>query len=188
MLLAREAFVFRLECDPPAYLWSGAGDLIIPPDGLVTTTDTYLGAGELLAELPQIQQLINGTASRVEFTASGVDQETVRLALEDRASVDGATVRIGTVPMDENWQLSGPVDWEWEGVADVVTVDRTGDQGGAVTRSVSLSVGSADTARSRYQLTYYTDADQRKRSPTDAIFSHVAGITQGSSRRFGGAK
>jgi hypothetical protein len=187
MILAREAFLFRLECDPPAYLWSGVGDLVVPADNLVPTTDTYLGGGELLAGLPEIQQLINGTASRVEFTASGVDQETIRLALEDRASVDGATVRIGTVPMDENWAISGSVDWEWEGIADVVTIDRSGDENGAVTRSVTLSVGSADTTRSRYQLTFFTDADQRRRSPTDAFFSHVGGITQGSSRRFGGS-
>lgn len=175
----REAFLFRLECDPPAYLWSGIGDLIV--DG-----DTYRGGGELLSGLPEIQQLINGTASRVDFTASGVDAETIRLAREDRASVNGAMVRIGTVPMNADWQIAGPVDWEWEGVADVVTVDRTGTEDGGVVRSISLSVGSADTARSRLQLSLFTDSDQRRRSSDDAFFSHVGGITAGTSRRFEG--
>lgn len=175
----RESFLFRLECDPPAYLWSGVGDLIV--DG-----DNYLGGGELLSGLPEIQQLINGTASRVEFTASGVDAETIRLAREDRASVNGAMVRIGTVPMNADWQIAGPVDWEWEGVADVVTVDRTGTEDGGVVRSISLSVGSADTARSRLHLSLFTDSDQRRRSPDDAFFSHVGGITAGTSRRFEG--
>lgn len=175
----REAFLFRLECDPPAYLWSGQGPLVV--DG-----DTYLGGGELLEGLPEIQQLINGVAGRVDFTASGVDQETIRLALEDRASVQGSVVRIGTVPMNPAWQVSGPVSWEWEGVADVVTVDRAADESGNVTRAVTLSVGSEDTARSRLQITFFTDADQRKRSPTDAFFSHVGKITSGDTRRFGG--
>lgn len=181
----REAYLFRLECDPPAYMWSGVGDLVVPADAIVPTTTTYLGGGQWI-DLPEIQQLINGTADRVEFTASGVDQETIRLALEDRASVGGALVRIGAVPMDANWQVAGPVDWEWEGVADVVTVDSAanGVEGGRI-RSVTLSVGSSDTARSRSQLTFFTDADQRRRSPTDAIFSHVARISAGNTRRFG---
>lgn len=183
----KEAYLFRLECDPPAYMWSGVGDLVVPGDAIVSGTTTYLGGGEWV-DLPEVQQLINGTADRVEFTASGVDEETIRLALEDRASVDGATVRIGTVPMDANYQLSGPVDWEWEGVADVVTVDSTSNENGDRIRSVTLSVGSADTARSRSQLTLFTDADQRRRSPDDAIFSHVGGIASGNTRRFGGRK
>lgn len=177
----RESFLFRLECDPPAYLWSGVGDLIVEGD-------TYLGGGELLSGLPEIQQLVNGTASRVDFTASGVDAETIRLAREDRASVDGALVRIGTVPMNADWQIIGPVDWEWEGIADVVTVDRSATETGEVIRSISLSVGSADTSRSRSQLTLYTDADQRRRSQDDAFFSHVGGITAGTSRRFEGTE
>ena len=175
----REAFLFRLECAEPAYLWSGAGDLVI--DG-----DTYLGGGELLDGLPQIAYLINGTADSVTFTASGVDPETIRLAHEDRNQVNGAPVRIGTVSMDERWQVAGPVDWEWEGVASVVTVDRSGSEDGGVTRSISLLVESGDTARSRSQLNFFSDADQRKRSATDAIFSHTAGIAQGNTRRFAG--
>lgn len=184
----RESYLFRLECDPPAYLWSGVGDLVVPGDSVVPTETTYLGGGEWI-DLPEIQQLINGTADRVEFTASGVDQETIRLALEDRASVSGALVRIGTIPMNSNWQISGPVDWEWDGIADVVTVESSsGGEDGNRIRSVTLSVGSSDTARSRSQLTFFTDADQRRRSPTDAIFSHVGRIAAGNTRRFGGSK
>lgn len=182
----REAFLFRLESDPPAYLWSGVGSLDVPADAIVPAT-TYLGGGEWV-DLPEIQQLINGTADRVEFTASGVDEETLRLAMEDRASVDGAQVRIGTIPLDANWQIAGTVDWEWEGIADVVTIDQATGENGERTRSVSLSVGSADTARSRAQLSFFTDAEQRRRSPTDAIFSHVSRIAAGSTRRFGARK
>lgn len=176
----RECFLFEMMCDPPARLWSGAGSS--PP----IEGDTYLGGGELLEGLPEIQQLINGTAQRVEFTASGVDQETIRLALEDRASVNGALVKIGTIGLDDHNQIFGSPDWEWEGEADIVTVDRAGTDSGDVTRSVTLSVSSNDSSRSKLQLTFFTDADQRKRSATDSFFSHVGGITQGATRRFGG--
>lgn len=178
----RESYLFRIECDPPAYMWSGQGNLVVPADAIVPTETTYLGGGEWV-DLPEIQQLINGTADRVDFTASGVDDETIRLALEDRASVDGAVVRIGSIPMDANYQISGPVDWEWEGLADIVTVDSTSDEAGNRTRSVTLSVGTSDTARSRMNLSLFTDSDQRKRSPTDAFFSYVGGITGGTTRR-----
>jgi hypothetical protein len=53
------------------------------------------------------------------------------------------------------------------------------------TRTVSLSVGTDETGRSRAPIALFTDADQRRRSPTDAFFDHVAGITAGTSRRFG---
>lgn len=181
-----EAFLFRLECDPdPAYFWSGVGDITVPADSIVPET-TYLGGGELMSGFPELEQLINGTAAGVEFTASGVDGDSVRLAVEDRNLVDGATVRVGSLPMDENYQIAGPVQWEWEGVARVVTVSRQSGADGGVTRDVTLTVESADVARSRANLTLFSDADQRKRSPDDAFFSHVAGITAGNSRRFEG--
>lgn len=177
MIELREAILFEMMCDPPARMWSGVGNLVI--DG-----DTYLGGGELMDSFPELQQLINYVASAAEFVVSGVDDETIRLAFEDRDSVEGAVVRIGTVPMNANWQVSGPIEWEWEGKAEIVTVDRTGDPEGGVTRSITLSVGSEDTARSRLQLTLFTDAEQRKRSPDDSFFSNVAAITNGTSRRF----
>lgn len=182
----REAFLFRLECADPAYFWSGVGDITVPADSIVPET-TYLGGGELMGGIPELEQLINGTAAGVEFTASGADEESVRLAAEDRNQVDGSTVRIGSLPLDEDWQIAGPVQWEWEGVAKIVTIARQSGGDGGVTRTISLTVESSDTARSRNQLSLFTDADQRKRSADDAFFSHVGRITAGSSRRFEGA-
>lgn len=178
-----EVYLFRLEAAPPAYLWSGQGDLPVAADALVGAT-TYTGAGDLI-DLPSVSQLINGTADRVDFVLSGATAEAVRLAHEDRDTVKGAMVRIGSLVLDENLQPVGAVDWEWQGTADVISITRDPDKDGKPKRSIGLSVGSADTARSRPEFDFWTDASQHERYPTDAFFSHVGGISQGTTRTFG---
>lgn len=178
----RESYLLRIASDPPARIWSGFGDLVIPADIVEPVPATYMGAGELLSA-PDFQALINGVAERLEFTVSGVSTETLRLALEDAPSVKGATVHLGRVDFDSNWQI---VAVEWEAVfrADALVVESQGN-GGARQRTISLSIGHGDTGRSYAPSAFFTDADQRRRSATDAIFSQVAGINAGTSRRFG---
>lgn len=183
MATYRRSIVWRLACDPVAYLWSGYGDLDVPADELDASGARYTGAGALI-EVPSLKQLINGIADRVDFRISGVSGATLRLALEDRASVYGATLHVGSVVFDRDWQIIGPPAWQWRGVADVLTPDSKETAQGRE-RTITLSVASADTARSNPKLTWFTDADQRRRSPTDKIFDRVAGITAGATRRFG---
>lgn len=180
-----EAYLFRGEFDPPAYLWSGIGDLDVPGDALVGyATTRYKGVGTLTG-LPQLPSLINGTADRAEFTLSGVDALALRYVDEDKLGIRGAIVRIGSLPMNDQYQIAGPVDWEWEGIADTVSFDSQGGDFGSRVRSITIGVGTASTGRSSAALSFFTDADQRQRSPTDAFFSHIAGISQTTSRRFG---
>lgn len=179
----RRSVLFRLATDEPVRLWSGFGDLPIPAHAIEPSGATYVGAG-LLLDVPSIKQLINGISDRVDFTVSGVSPETVRLALEDQPDVKGAVARIGFVNFDERWQVQGVPTWEWQGVADVLTTSREpSDLGGQ--RSITLSVAAADADRINPKLAWWTDADQRKRSPTDSFFSHVAGINAGTTRRWG---
>lgn len=185
MAEVRESYLLRIASDPPARVWSGVGNLEIPADIVEPAPAIYLGAGELLSA-PDFQALINGVAERLEFTVSGVSAETVRLALEDAPSTKGAAVHLGRVDFDEDWQIIG-VEWEAVFRADTLTVDSQGGNGSR-TRTITLSVGSGDTGRSYAPTAFFTDADQRRRSPTDAIFSHVGGISQGTSRRFGPAE
>lgn len=179
----RESFLLRIAADPPARLWSGVGNLEIPADNVEDDPATYLGAGELLS-VPDFQALINGTAQRLEFTVSGVSAETLRLATIDAASVRGAAVHLGRIEFDEFWQPVGPVEWEAVFRADFLSVQNEESEGGR-RRSITLSVGYGDTGRSFAPASYFTDADQRMRSPDDKVFDHVAGINSGTSRRFG---
>lgn len=179
----RESYLLRIASDPPARMWSGDGPLVIPPDAVEAETATYLGAGELL-RAPDFQALINGTAERLEFTLSGVRSQVLRLALEDAPSVRGADVHLGRIDFNAAWQPVGVVEWEAVFRADILSVSSQ-DAGGERRRAITLSVGTDDTGRSFAPSAFFTDAEQRLRSPTDAIFSHVAGLASGTSRRFG---
>lgn len=183
MAEVRESYLMKIDTPDPARIWSGVGDLVIPADTVEAAPATYLGAGQLLS-VPDFQQLINGVAERLEFTVSGVDEETVRLALEDAPTVKNSAIYIGRIDFDENWQQLGPVEWEVTYRADCLTVESQADNGMRI-RTLKLSAGSADTGRSFAPAAFFTDADQRLRSPTDSIFDHVGGINQGTSRVFG---
>ncbi|AIT81593.1 hypothetical protein [Novosphingobium pentaromativorans] len=180
----RESVVVRIDCDPPALLWSGIGNLLMPADDVIPADAIALGGGELVS-VPDFQQLIGGTAERLDFTVSGVSDETVRFAIDDAATVRGARVDIGTIRFDNDWQLAS-VTWEQVFEARSLSVSRPqSDSSGNLTRSITLTIVQGSTTRSRAKIAFFTDSDQRRRSSDDAIFSHVGGITLGTSRRFG---
>lgn len=183
MATHRRAIVWRLAVDPVARLWSGFGWLDVPGDDLDPSGARYLGAGGLL-QLPELKQMMNGLADRVDFSLSGVTAETLRLALEDRDTIPGALLTVGHVTFDRDLQIEGSPVWTWRGRADVLAVDSQATDTGRE-RTITLSVAAADTLRSNPALTWFTDADQRRRFPTDAIFDRVAGINAGVTRRFG---
>jgi hypothetical protein len=184
MAEVRESYLIKIDTPDPARIWSGVGNLEVPADGLVEVAPaTYLGAGELLS-VPDFQQLINGIAERLEFVVSGVSDETIRLALEEAPDVKNAAIYIGRIDFDENWQQLGPVEWEATFRADCLTVDSE-TSGGRRMRTLKLSAGSDDTGRTFSPASFFTDADQRLRSPDDAIFDHVARINAGTTRIFG---
>lgn len=174
----KKSILFRIACDPIARVWSGVNSVIIPADIVEAEPALYQGAGNLV-NIPDLEQVLNGTAARIDITVSGVSAESLRLARDDAATVKGAQCHVGNAYFDDDWQL---VEVEWLGVlrADFLT---TAHQN--TTRSITLSLGTDDTDRSHAPLAFWTDRDQRARSPTDAFFDHVAGINQGASRRFG---
>ncbi len=178
----RESFLLKIDTPDPARVWSGVGPLVIPADAVESAPAEYKGAGELLG-VPDFQQLINGVAERVEFVVSGVSDETVRLALADAPTVKFAMVYIGLVTFDANWQVIS-VEWEALYRADVLAVESQ-SQSGRRERTIRLSVGSEGTGRSYSPAAFFTDTDQRQRSATDSIFTHVASISRGVSRVFG---
>lgn len=183
MAIYRESIVVRIASDPPALLWSGLGLLPLPADGVIPEAAYALGGGELVS-MPDFQQLIGGTAERLEFVVSGVSEETLRLALEDAPSVRGARVDVGTIQFNDAWQVAS-VEWEAVFEARSLSVSRPQSDSNSVSRSVSLTIVQGSTTRSRAKLAFFTDADQRRRSPDDSVFSHVGGINAGTSRRFG---
>jgi hypothetical protein len=178
----RESFGIRIDSDPVARLWTGFGNLIVPADIVESAPAIYLGGGELLTA-PDFEVPINGTAERLDIQLSGVSADVMAIALEEAASVKGAKVHFVRFYFDDEWQLE---DVEYDAVfrADKLTVNSDDAERGR-TRTLTLSIATEDTNRNRSPQAFFTDQDQRRRSPTDAIFSHVSQITQGVMRRFG---
>ena len=179
----RESFVFYVETDDPAIFWTGHTDLLLPADDLLAGPTLALGGGDLV-DLPELEALINGVAQRVDVTFSGVSSRAIAYAREESAQVPGAPVHIGRVEFDEDWQLVGPVTWEWEGTGQKMQVSSDTAETGRM-RSIVFTCAAGDTTRSRAPYAFFTDADQRRDYPTDLFFSHVAGINSGTSRRWG---
>lgn len=179
----RRSILFRLAVDPVARLWSGHGDLDVQPDLIDPDGARYRGVGALI-DIPALKLLTNGAADRLDFTLSGVSAYVQRLAQEDAPEVRNALVLIGEQSFDADWQTAGAPVWIWRGLADVLVTESTESDEGRQ-RLIRLSVRSADTRRNDPQPAWFTDADQRRRSPTDAICSHVSKISQGARRRFG---
>lgn len=139
-------------------VWTGHGDIEI--DG-----EVWRGAG-VLSDLPELEQLLNGEASRMTLEASGVDQRVMGSAVAEADEVEGRDLEIGFVVLDGAGQVIGGLQALDTVVMDRVTVDRQGGTGGAL-RSVALEASSPLAARSTPGRAYYTDRDQQRRHPGD---------------------
>lgn len=175
-----ESFGIRIASDPPARLWGGFGDLEIPADIVEDAPAIYLGGGELL-NAPDFEIPINVTAERLDIRISGVSSSILPIFLAEAASVKGAKVHFVRFYFDEHWQLED-VEYDTVWRADKISIVSEDNDGR--TRTIILSIATEDTNRNRSPQAFFTDQDQRRRSPTDAIFSHVSQITQGLRRRF----
>lgn len=183
MAVYRESVVFYMACDPALLLYSGFAPIELPSDAVLPTDMVALGGGELVS-VPDFRQLLGGTAERIEATMSGVSPEITRLALDDAPSVRGAAVHVGIIHFNDDWSVDS-VEWEAKFEARSLSITRGLEQNGNINRTITLTIVQGDTTRARANNAYFTDSDQRRRSPDDAIFSHVAGIQAGTSRRFG---
>lgn len=166
----RYSVLVRFGTETPVRAWAGLGDLQIPADEVEPAGATYLGIG-LLGNVPALRQLIGGVAERLEFSLSVPSGEVFALADDEAATIRAAPVDVGVIFFDEHWQQS-EVAWLWNGAADVPSVSRTAN-GLSVARTIRLSVGSAFTDRTRPRHTYFTNADQKRRSPTDDFCARV---------------
>jgi hypothetical protein len=166
-------------------VWAGQVRTITIPSGGAEDTDdaAYLSMG-LLTDYPQLSSALNGDMDRFELSISGVaiTGEIAALAQAGAADIRGAAVDFGFILFDAAWQLIDPVFWMGSGTADSLTVQRSSD---GQTRKLSLSIGNVFTGRRRPNPVFFTDADQRRRSPDDAFFSEVSKLQTGTTKVWG---
>jgi hypothetical protein len=160
---------FRLDTDPIVRIWLGFGDIASGVNTYDPSGALYHGFGEI-QNLPVFRQLINGSAERVDFTISGVSGEILSVASGgDPDQVKGKRVAFGFALMDQAWVMLGAVKWCANYTADYLAIEQalTGDPAQPVVRTIRLSCGTLLTARRRPALSYFSDQDQRSRSPGD---------------------
>lgn len=171
--LVRASMVVRIATDPPVRAWFGNGDLEHEADAVETEGGLYKGVG-LLPEMPPLQQMVNGAASRVDLTASGVDARIVALADADASEVRSKRVDFGIKFFDTDWAPLGQTIWLAQYEADVIRTDMVSTADFNRARSVTLSIGSIMTGRRRPKLAFWTRAWQRLREATDAFCDRVS--------------
>lgn len=166
--LIRRSMLMHIATDTPVRAWTGVGPFDKAADVVDATGGTYLGLGEM-HEIPALAQLVNGVASRIELSLSGVDDRIVELADQDAPEVRSRVVTLGLQFFGADWQPLGDTLWIWDGEADVIRTDSVSNPDLTRTRTVTLSVGSLTTGRRRPVLSHFTRAQQRRRSPDDAF-------------------
>jgi hypothetical protein len=172
--LIRRSVLMHIATEPLAVrAWTGVGPFEHAGDTVDVGGGTYLGLGEM-QDIPALQQLVNGVASRIELSLSGVDDRLVELADADAPDVRSKAVTLGLQFFDEAWQPLGDTLWIWDGEADVIRTDTVSDPGFGRQRTITLSVGSLTTGRRRPVLSFFTRAQQRRRSDDDAFCDRTA--------------
>lgn len=183
---------WRLNLEPPdgpLRYWMGVNDYPVKDTGEFETGlpsydsvgDKYIGAGPML-NIPELEILINGAASEVEFFLSGVTDRALAQLDADAPAVVGTDCHVGLAPLDERWQPLSPILPVWTGTADFWTMKRDAVSGSDTPQqTLVLSCHAGDTGRSRPRRTTFTDAQQKLVHPTDKFFDRVSRYVRGYS-------
>jgi len=161
-------------------LWDGAGPYL-DADG-----EVWLGA-MLNDGLDQIESAMNGEASMLMLSLSGVDQTVSDLAFEDLEAdrVIGAQVQLLIQPCDEWDQPEGPAEVKFTGTVDNMPMDETAGEAG-VTATIMLEVTNRFTLRTLTSGAVLSDVDQRARSAILNPMAAAAGLFDRFCERISG--
>lgn len=175
---------FRLETDPIVRLWLGFGNIAAGVNTYDLTGAEYIGFGEI-QEIPELNQMINGAAQRVDFTLSGVSGDVLQIASGgDAEQVKGKPVAVGFALMAQDFSLLGSIKWFASYTADYLSVQQpaVSDPTQPIVRTVTLSCGSLMTGRRRPSFSYLSDQDQQARHPGDLFCSLVGRYAHGFNK------
>lgn len=155
----------RLMVDNPMRIWLGIGDCKAGIDAADGDGEIYTGIGELL-NVPTLEQVLNGAATRAEFRLSYIPSRVARLASSEAAQVKGRMLQVGLGVFDADWQLVEEPTWLRSYYVDYLTIEREQTSGEA-TWSVSLATRTIFTGRRRPGMSFWTDDDQQARHDGD---------------------
>lgn len=156
----------RLATEPALHLTLGVNDMEIGIASVDSTGTIYRGAG-VLQNIPELEMLINGIADKVTFSVSGVDPTFMAKLDAEAPEVVGAELHVGFAPLDDDFQPLTDIIPIWLGWADYWSASQSEqkDTTKPVTNTISLMAMSGSPARSRQNLSTYTDQAQRMVNP-----------------------
>ena len=166
----------------PMRLWHGFGDL-------VAAAEVWQGLGDM-GQISAIQSGPGQAAEEMTFTLFGSDGLLANLA-DDAEESAGRTVEVFLQFFDiRQADAAGAwVDWHllssplamFYGIMGPLTASRTGASAEVpAMRSVSVPAVNAFWNRSRPALAYFSDRDQKARSPDDNMFARVSAYSDGT--------
>lgn len=161
----------------------------LPADDIETVNGAYYTCFPGLGPIPALKQTINGVSDEVSFTLPGVPSDLADMFDMEADLAEGAEVFIGRITYDHKLQMIGGAAWIWNGEAGEFGAR---DNGGSMedgelssgSQTLSLKVGTQQTTRSAAQLYSWSDAQHRAGHPTDAFFSEIGGLEQGTVKVF----
>lgn len=170
---------FRLGTVPALHMVFSINDIPIAMPGL-DLPGTIYNAGGRFRDIPQLELMLNGIASKVSFSLSGLDQSTVALMMDSAPEVLGALVTVGICPMDQYWQPVGNIVPVWTGTAEYVSEEMPVELDSTKPRiqNLTLVASTGDMSRAFPNLQTFTDQAQRVVSATDNFCSRVTRYVQ----------
>ncbi len=169
----------RIETDPALHIWFGINDVPAQFDSIDEDGTVYYGGGRLIG-VPTLEVLVNGTADSVDFTLSGVDPDTAARMLDSIPAVRGCMVQIGITTLDDYYQPMSSIIPIWWGTASHVSEASEIAQGEtSPSLTLSLSVVTGESTRSRPSRALWTDSMQRTISADDDFCKQASRLSRG---------
>ncbi|MFZ2872244.1 hypothetical protein [Zavarzinia sp.] len=150
-------FRFRL-VDGDFLIWSGMGDIRI-------NGERWRGS-RLMGRLPELEQLLNGEATRVTIEVSGVSDDAVAALIEEAATIEGRELDMLLGLFDERGSLIDSLIALDTMMMDEVVDDQT-VEGMARTNRITLDIASPLMARATASHALWTHEDQQSLYPGD---------------------
>ena len=159
---------FRLGTTPALHLAFSINDIPVYIPGLDSPSMVYTGAGQFL-NIPDLETMINGIASKVSFALSGLNPVAVAAMLDTAPEVLGALVTVGICPMDQYWQPVGTIVPVWTGTAEFIAEEFKveNDPAKPQVQSLMLTASTGDMSRASSNLQTFSDSAQKTLYPTD---------------------
>lgn len=144
----------------PVYLWNGSRTI-------TSGGHDWVGLRGL-GSISGIDEVSTITSSTIKATLSGLDTAMMGLAVsEDKTHYLGRLLRVWLQFFDADFQIMDDPYARCAGLMDGMEVTRSQGADGATVRSISVTAPNIFFGRVQSPIGYYTDSDQKKKSPGD---------------------